>query len=177
MALDDVALALLLFAVITLFYAVIAIHAASEGIAHMLKRHTQRLPAAPRVVGLSLILLLALSRPGWSLDAAEEQRRFAAFDSNNDERISQEEFSLNKLVGMFDPRWTSPSAEGPMRITAADSQLSPQGLAALDANGDGALTGAEVVASPLLSFDAFDTNADGFIDRAEFHAVILKLFR
>ena len=151
MALDYVALALLLFAVITLFYAVIANHAASEGIAHMPKRRSQRLPAAPRVVGLSFVLLLAFSPPGWSLDPADEQRRFTAFDSNNDGRISQEEFSLNKLVGMFDPRWTSPSTEGPMRLTAADS--------------------------PLLSFDAFDTNADGFIDRAEFHAVLVKLFR
>jgi hypothetical protein len=177
MALDYVALALLLFVVMTLFYAVIAIHAASEGSAHMPKRHSRRLPATPSVVGLSFVLLLALSPPGWSLDPAEEQRRFAAFDSNNDGRINQEEFSLNKLVGMFDPRWTSPSTAGPMRITAADSPLSPQGLVALDANGDGALTGAEVVASPLLSFDAFDTSADGFIDRAEFHAVIVKFFR
>ena len=139
--------------------------------------HSQHPPvAALRVVALALALLLALLQPGWSFDPAEEQRRFAVFDSNNDGRISQDEFSLNKLVGMFDPRWTSPSTEGPMRLTTANSPLSPQGFAALDANGDGALTGAEVVASPLLRFDAFDTNADGFIDRAEFHTTLVKFF-
>ncbi len=140
-------------------------------------RHSPHLFAARRVACLSVVIVLALMRPGWSFDPAEEQRRFAAFDSNNDGRITQEEFSLNKLVGMFDPRWTSPSAEGPMRMTKADTPLSPQGFDALDANGDGALTGAEVVASPLLSFDAFDANADGAIDRAEFHATIVKFFR
>lgn len=138
---------------------------------------SSRLLAAPCVASACLVALLALARPGWALDAADEQRRFAALDTNNDGKISQEEFSLNKLAGMFDPKWTAPMMDQPMRITLADSPLRPEMFTILDANGDGILTGGEVVSSPLLSFDVIDTNHDTVIDREEFHAVIVKFFR
>jgi Ca2+-binding EF-hand superfamily protein len=136
---------------------------------------------------LAAIALLFVSTPATAQapGAQEIARRFAAFDTNNDGRISKEEFELNKVVAIFDPRERSTAAasgaprtvDREIGITRDASRLNPQVFAALDANGDGTLSGGEVIASELMQFDRIDRNGDGFIDRAEFDALIGRLFR
>ena len=130
-------------------------------------------------------MLLAPPASAQALDAQEAARRFTAFDTNGDGRISKEEWELNKVVVIFDPRERAAAASGAppgtidrqIAITRAASRLSPQAFATLDTNGDGVLSGSEIIASDMMQFESIDRNGDGYIDRAEFNALIDWLFR
>jgi Ca2+-binding EF-hand superfamily protein len=136
---------------------------------------------------LAAIALLFVATPAaaQTLGAQEIARRFAAFDADNDGRISKAEFELNKVVAIFDPRerpttaasGASGTVDREIGITRETSRLNPQAFAALDGNGDGKLSGGEVIASELMQFKGIDRNGDAFIDRAEFDALIGQLFR
>jgi Ca2+-binding EF-hand superfamily protein len=125
---------------------------------------------------LGLALLLSAPVPaGWALDAQEEERRFLIFDSDRDGKISQEEFQINKVQAFLQRR--DREEQRAVQITAAESQLTKQAFEMLDINGDGILTGGEIISAQALQFSALDTNGDGFVDRAEFHAMVLKLIQ
>jgi Ca2+-binding EF-hand superfamily protein len=139
---------------------------------------------------LATIALFFVSTPvmAQTLSAQEISRRFSAFDTDNDGRISKEEFELNKVVAIFDPhqersRSTTTASGAPGRIdrdigiTRDAARVNAQSFAAMDANGDGTLSGGEIIASELMQFESLDRNGDGFIDRAEFDAMIDRLFR
>ena len=137
-----------------------------------------------------LIALTLVSAPAAAqkLSKQEADQRFAAFDTNGDGRISKDEFELNKVVAMFSPvRSTKRTASGAptqagmidrqIAITRATSRLTPEAFNALDTNSDGVLTGAEIIASEQMRFENIDKNGDGYIDRAEFQALIDSLFK
>ena len=133
---------------------------------------------------LAAPFLLAAPASAQGLSIDEIGRRFAAFDTNGDGKISKEEYELNKVVAIFDPRERSVSASGSpgttdreIAITRQSSRLSPQVFATLDTNGDGTLSGGEIISSDLMQFESIDRNGDGFVDRAEFNALIKLLFR
>jgi Ca2+-binding EF-hand superfamily protein len=137
---------------------------------------------------LATVALFFVSTPvtaQTTLSAQEISRRFAAFDTDKDGRISKEEFELNKVVAIFDRpeqmRSAASGSSGPIDrdigITRDVARLNPQAFATMDANGDGTLSGGEVIASDLMQFESLDRNGDGFIDRAEFDGMIGRLFR
>jgi Ca2+-binding EF-hand superfamily protein len=134
---------------------------------------------------ISPLLLFAAPATAQALNEQEIERRFKAFDTNGDGRISREEWELNKVVVIFDSRERAAAASGAppgtvdrqIAITRAASRLSPEAFATLDTNGDGVLSGSEIIASDLLQFENIDKNGDGYIDRAEFNALIDRLFK
>src|SRR5262245_15816557 len=126
------------------------------------------------LTGLVLFSWVSMSA-GWAFDAKEEERRFLIFDSDKDGKISQEEFSNNKVQALLQrPGRTMDRA---VQIKAADSDLTKQAFEMLDINADGILTGGEIISAPSLQFSVLDVNGDGYIDRAEFHAVIVKMMQ
>jgi EF hand len=133
---------------------------------------------------LAAPFLLAAPAPAQTLSMDEIGRRFAAFDTNGDGKISKEEYELNKVVAIFDPRERSVSGstssgavDRDIAIPRQSSRLSPQVFATMDVNGDGTLSGGEIISSELMQFESIDRNGDGFIDRTEFNALIDRLFR
>jgi Ca2+-binding EF-hand superfamily protein len=126
------------------------------------------------VLGLALMLAVPVGT-GWAVDAQEEERRFKVFDSNNDGKISQEEFSNNKVQGFL--QRPGRQEDRAVQISASESHLTPQSFQMLDINADGILTGGEIISAQVLQFSALDTNGDGSIDRAEFHAIVVKMMK
>jgi Ca2+-binding EF-hand superfamily protein len=139
------------------------------------------------LLALSLMATALLGAPvsAQVLNRQEVAQRFAAFDTDGDGRISKEEFELNKVVALFHPIDRPRSASGAppgaldrqIAITRATSRLSPEAFNALDINGDGVLTGGEIISSDKMQFEAIDRNGDGYIDRAEFDALVASLFQ
>jgi Ca2+-binding EF-hand superfamily protein len=131
---------------------------------------------ARQISVLGLVLMLAVpGAPGWGFDAQEEERRFKVFDSNNDGKISQEEFSNNKVQGFL--QGPGRQLDRAVQIKAADSHLTQQSFDLLDVNADGVLTGGEIISAQSLQFSVLDINGDGSIDRAEFHAIVVKMMK
>jgi Ca2+-binding EF-hand superfamily protein len=126
------------------------------------------------VLGLALMLAVPAGT-GLAFDLQEEERRFKVFDSNNDGKISQEEFSNNKVQGFL--QRPGREQDRAVQITLAESHLTQQSFEMLDVNADGILTGGEIISAQALQFSALDTNGDGSIDRAEFHAIVVKMMK
>ncbi|HEX2114549.1 MAG TPA: EF-hand domain-containing protein [Alphaproteobacteria bacterium] len=128
---------------------------------------------------------MPLAAAGQTLTAGEVAQRFAGFDTDSDGRISKNEFELNKVIALFQPRERRTARSGSpidrterqIVIRRGTSQLSRSTFEALDTNGDGALTGAEIIASDQMQFENIDRDRDGFIGRAEFDALVASLFR
>jgi Ca2+-binding EF-hand superfamily protein len=133
--------------------------------------------------------LFAAPATGQGLTAEEATRRFAVFDVNGDGRISKDEYELNKVLAIFDTRLerqrTQAAAGGhtggidhrQIAISREASGLKPEIFDVLDSNGNGTLSAGEIISSELMQFESIDRNGDGFIDRAEFNALIKLLFR
>jgi Ca2+-binding EF-hand superfamily protein len=136
-----------------------------------------------RRLATSIIALVFLAGPAMAQlpDAKEIERRYAALDSDRDGRISHNEFELNKVLALLNRRGRAGAASGAIdrqtAVTRAQSGLATGAFNALDTNSDGVLTGAEFIASDQMRFESIDRNADGFIDRNEFNALVNSLFR
>ncbi len=85
----------------------------------------------------------------------------AAVDTNADGKLSVDEIAAMHLKAM----------------EAASKAMAERMVAAMDSDGDGLLTAAELIARPIPAgiFDRIDTNADGFLDQAEIDAAKARM--
>lgn len=120
--------------------------------------------------------LLALAGP-----ALARSDGFAKMDADHDGVVTRAEFVAHRAA-MFDrmdqnrdglvspadfPRLARFRPEGYRRLTAALQQA--------DANGDGAVSRAELTAAPTTLFDRADANHDGRIDTTEADAAKARM--
>jgi Ca2+-binding EF-hand superfamily protein len=129
----------------------------------------------------SLALAFLLTAPAAAqqlISPAEVQRRFNAFDADRDGKISQNEFQINKVTALFEPRGRTGSGtiDRQFELTRAEARLNQATFNSFDTNGDNILSAAEIVSSDQLRFESIDKNSDSFIDREEFSALINALF-
>jgi Ca2+-binding EF-hand superfamily protein len=115
----------------------------------------------------TLTAITAHAGPG-----ADGQKKMQAIDKNGDGKISREEAAAYpRLVKRFDA--VDANKDGfvtPQEMKAAHVKATAAKLKAIDANGDGQLSRAEVDAkAPRLAkrFDAIDTNKDGYLSKEE----------
>ena len=103
---------------------------------------------------------------------ADVQRKMQAIDKNADGKISRDEAAAYpRLAKRFDVVDTDRDGfVTPQEMKAARAKANAAKLKAIDTNGDGRLSRAEVDAkAPRLAknFDAIDTNKDGYLSQEE----------
>ena len=103
---------------------------------------------------------------------ADVQRKMQAIDKNADGKISRDEAAAYpRLAKRFDVVDTDRDGfVTPQEMKAARAKANAAKLKAIDTNGDGRLSRAEVDAkAPCLAknFDAIDTNKDGYLSQEE----------
>jgi Ca2+-binding EF-hand superfamily protein len=130
------------------------------------------------LASLAVAVLLAGPAMAQPINPAEVQRRFNAFDTDRDGKISMNEFQINKVTALFEPRGRTESGtiDRQIEIPRAESRMNQSSFNSFDMNGDNILSAAEIVSSDQLRFEAIDKNGDSFIDREEFSALINALF-
>jgi Ca2+-binding EF-hand superfamily protein len=139
------------------------------------------LAALPRARGYALALVFFTTfgiAIGHAFTEEEIRQTFRLFDTNGDGRISPEEFDFNEVSVLFrsdignvnDP-------DRPLRLRYEDTKFSRAYFNELDQNGDGVLTGEEIIGAPSLQFGALDTNGDGFIEYDELAAFMHRVGR
>lgn len=135
----------------------------------------------PRTPGYLLALAIVTASgiaTGHAFTEEEIRQTFRLFDTNSDGRISPEEFEFNEVSVLFrsdignvnDP-------DRPLRLRYEDTKFSRAYFNELDQNGDGILTGEEIIAASSLQFGALDTNGDGFIEYDELAAFMHRVGR
>ena len=130
------------------------------------------------LLALAFLLAAPAAAQQQPITPAEVQRRFNAFDADRDGKISQNEFQINKVTALFEPRGRTGSGtiDRQFELTRSESRLNQATFNSFDSNGDNILSAAEIVSSDQLRFELIDKNADSFIDREEFSALINTLF-
>lgn len=130
---------------------------------------------------LGIVVVAAVAVPTLAHGFSEEEvaRTFAKFDTNGDGRIDRNEYEVYKVFAFFRPRSDAPSGanEGPIRVTFQESPLTRQAFDQLDRNGDGLLSGEEVIASDMFRFEHIDRDGNGTLDRAELSAFMKSVGR
>jgi EF hand len=139
------------------------------------------LPRWSRAAHLFFIAVALAGMPGAAQAFKDEDvaRAYERLDRDGDGRVDQSEYEVNKVFAFFRPRGGEPSGtnEGPMRVTYQESPLTQQAFDQLDRNGDGVLSGEEVIASEMFRFDRLDRNGDGVLDRAELATFMTSIGR
>ena len=110
---------------------------------------------------------------------ADVQHKMQAIDKNADGKISRDEAAAYpRLAKRFDAVDTDRDGfVTPQEMKAAHAKANAAKLKAIDTNGDGRLSRAEVDAkAPRLAknFDALDTNKDGYLSQEELVAARKK---
>ncbi|BCT93731.1 hypothetical protein LYSHEL_27580 [Lysobacter helvus] len=128
-------------------------------------------------VSLTVGLLLAgagvaqVAHPAASHDA---KSRFAAFDTNRDGKVSEDEYGNEKTFDAIDTNHdNSISAAEVQAILGPQQDGQPSAADRIrnaDRNGDGVLSDEELRRGGETRFQWLDTNKDGNLDEAEFRA-------
>jgi hypothetical protein len=127
--------------------------------------------SAGRAALLAFVMAWVVVSPG-ATQSDRASELFRRFDGDSDGRISRLEFELRKVEIIF-----SRASSDDARLKFEDTRVSRATFDAIDADGDGVITAAEVIAAPFFSFDNFDTSGDGYIDPEEFAALLRKIER
>ena len=139
---------------------------------------TRRLGTLARRFLVFVLVVLQGVSTSYAYTDQEIRQAFRAFDANSDGRISREEFELRKVTVLF--RRDIGDVQRPDRaiqIRFEDMKISRAYFDELDQNGDGVLTGAEIIGAPSMQFEAIDTNHDGFIEYEELAAFMHRIER
>ena len=107
-----------------------------------------------------------------AVPGADGQKKMQAIDKNGDGKISRDEAAAHpRLAKRFDRIDTDKDGfVTPQEMKAARAKATAAKLNAIDANGDGRLSHAEVDAkAPRMAnnFDVIDTNKDGYLSQQE----------
>jgi len=100
-------------------------------------------------------------------------KAFDASDKNSDGKLDREEVAaLQKLLRNFFAADAQPKAPPPSKETEL---IIDKLLKQFDTDGDGKISRREAKGQILASFDQYDTNKDGFLDRTELRALAERL--
>jgi len=100
-------------------------------------------------------------------------KAFDASDKNGDGKLDREEVAaLQKLLRNFFAAEAQPKAPPPSKETEL---IIDKLLKQFDTDGDGKISRKEAKGQMLASFDQYDTNKDGFLDRTELRALAERL--
>lgn len=133
-----------------------------------------RLEPARRTGTAALILsvLAFATAPAHALSDAEGRARFELLDSDGNGVVESAEYEARKVGVLFG---RDRNAGG--RLTPDEVQVPPDVLERFDTDGDGQLSGTELVLSRELRFTHADRDGDGGLKLEEFDALLAELTR
>jgi Ca2+-binding EF-hand superfamily protein len=100
-------------------------------------------------------------------------KAFDASDKNSDGKLDREEVAaLQTLLRNFFAAGAQPKTPSPSKEI---EQIIDKLLKQFDTDGDGKISRKEAKGQILASFDQYDTNKDGFLDRTELRALAERL--